>query len=117
MQKVNQSLKSWLESLAPSTVVHHDTLSLPESVHGNLLDVEIIAPLQDLRKFVKSLSMSLNLLDLVDLGEASIAVHDEGHMLGQGTASQDPQQKRLHPGVAVLLLRDPRHVEIPQNNN
>ena len=59
-------------------------------------------------QFVKALEMTFSTINALLDCKAAVAIHDEGHMLGDGAGLQDPFTQSLQP-CPLLSLREPRH--------
>ncbi len=60
----------------------------PERVDCDLSHSQVVAPLQHFRHLVEALRVALDLVDLVDAGEAAVPVHDERDVPGDLAAKK-----------------------------
>ena len=91
--------------------------NLPKGVHRDLLNVHVVTPLQAFRQLVKAHGVAGDLVDVPLAGEPSVAVHDEGHVLRNVAAFQNPEQKWIEPRISYPLLWNPRHLWLGQKND
>jgi hypothetical protein len=66
-----------------------------------------VAPLQTLSQLFKAHRVAFDLVYVSLSGESTIPVHDEGDVLWDLPAFQDPKQKRIEPGISKPLFGHP----------